>query len=76
MVRQSSHNSAQLVVPPPCGDDNSHDTQAHTVEQSTGKEPINEALKPCKIYPNIDHLTDDFAVEPMKIRHGLPPPVH
>jgi len=45
------------------------------MERSTGEEPINEALKPCKIYPDIDRLTNDFAAKPMKICHCLPPPV-
>src|SRR6266576_3917135 len=78
-VGQSSHNSAQSVGPAPAATI-TVTTPTH-MERSTREEPINEALiqesapNSRKIYPDIDRLTDDFAAEPMKIRHGLPPPV-
>ena len=80
-VSPSSRNSAldQSVAPTPAATI-TVTAPTHT-ERSTGEEPINEALihesasSSRKIYPDIDRLTDDFAAEPMKIRHGLPPPV-
>ena len=72
----SSRNSAQSVVPTPAATI-TVTTPTH-MERSTGEEPIHEeesAPNSRKIYPDIDRLTDDFAAEPMKIRHGLPPPV-
>jgi hypothetical protein len=78
-VSQSSRNSAQSVVPAPAATI-TVTTPTH-VERSTGEEPFNEALiqesapNSRKIYPDIDRLTDDFAAEPMRVRHGLPPPV-
>jgi hypothetical protein len=76
---QSSRNSAQSVVPAPAA--TIIVTKPTHMERSTAEEPINEAPiqefapNSRKIYPDIDRLTDDFASEPMKIRHGLPPPV-
>jgi hypothetical protein len=73
---QSSRNSAQSVVPTPAATI-TVTTPTH-MEWSTREEPLNEeesAPSSRKIYPDIDRLTDDFAAEPMKIRHGLPPPI-
>jgi hypothetical protein len=74
-----SRNPAQSV-PPASAATITVATPTH-MERPTGEEPINEALtresapNTRKIYPDIDNLPDDFAAEPMKIRHGLPPPV-
>ena len=73
---QSSRNSAQSVAPTPAATI-TVTTPTH-MEWSSREEPIKEeesAPNSRKIYPDIDRLTDDFAAEPMKIRHGLPPPV-
>src|SRR6266478_3558620 len=78
-VSQSSRSSAQSVPPVPAATI-SVTTPTH-MERPTGEEPINEGLRQesgphaRKIYTDIDRLTDDFAAEPIKIRHGLPPPV-
>src|SRR5258708_24459646 len=80
-TRAGSHsrNSAQSVPPVPAATITV--TTPTYIERPTGGDPINEALtrEPApntrKIYPDIDNLPDDFAAEPMKIRHGLPPPV-
>src|SRR6266852_3210410 len=79
VVSQSSRNPAQSVAPAPAATITV--TAPTHMERLTGEEPINEALiqgsapNSRKIYPDIDRLTDNFAAEPMKIRHGLPPPV-
>lgn len=78
-VSQSSRNSAQSAVPVPAATITV--TAPTHMERSTREEPINETLiqestpDSRKIYPDIDRLTNDFAAEPMKTRHGLPPPV-
>ena len=78
---QSSRNSVQSVGPAPAPAATITITTPMHTERSTGEEPVNEASiqefspNSRKIYPDIDRLADDFAAEPMKTSHGLPPPV-
>ena len=77
---QSSRQSAQTVLSVPAATI-TPSTPTDIIKRAAREEPIHEAstqesaLMTRKIYPDISRLPDDFAAEPMAIRHGLPPPV-
>ena len=78
-LSQSSRQSAQLALPP--STTATIVTTPARAERTDERQPFHEppiresAPVVQKIYPDLDLLPDEFAVEPTMIRRGLPPPV-
>ena len=78
---QSSRQSAQSVLSAPAPAATIIATTPTDMKRVAREGPINEASTQesapmaRKIYPDISRLSDEFAAEPMTVRHGLPPPV-